>query len=383
MAPPRLIRVSRDRPILGLADFEQAGEPQDGRNLTGPSVIRVPDWVPAIDRPAPWAAYYLYFADHVGTYLRLAYAPQVSGPWTLYRPEGWRAAHHGRGVFDLGAVENDRASLALPGGEARLDHHVASPDVHLDHDRRRFVLYAHSPANALTTDGPSDRQKTFVATSGTGLNFNAPAQGGEAGHGPRPGLLGPSYFRLFRTTYGVHAFAVGGRFWSPPPGQGPLASHPADPRFDAWRPGPNPLKDWIDANPWPGLEFSGHAVMPRHAAVQVIDHGERLEIYFTCIGDQPERLFVASIDIREPPARWKVTGTPQKILTAALGWEGGDLPIQVSERGPLFGRHHALRDPAFFVDRDGTCYLFYVGGGESGIGLCRLEPGLKQNLWCA
>jgi hypothetical protein len=40
-----------------------------GGNIAGPSLIRVPDW---IERPL--GRYYLYFADHKGDYIRLAYA---------------------------------------------------------------------------------------------------------------------------------------------------------------------------------------------------------------------------------------------------------------------------------------------------------------------
>ena len=52
-----------------------------GDNLCGPSVIEVPKWVEgALGR------YYLYFADHKGSYIRLAFADEVTGPWTMYEP---------------------------------------------------------------------------------------------------------------------------------------------------------------------------------------------------------------------------------------------------------------------------------------------------------
>ncbi|TGP23371.1 hypothetical protein, partial [Mesorhizobium sp. M1D.F.Ca.ET.234.01.1.1] len=41
----------------------------DGANINGPSLIRVPDWL-----PGRLGAYYLYFAHHTGTYIRLAFA---------------------------------------------------------------------------------------------------------------------------------------------------------------------------------------------------------------------------------------------------------------------------------------------------------------------
>ena len=56
------VRVERllDAPII-TPDLH----PSIGENIQGPSVIRVPDWV-----QDPLGAYYLYFADHKGTYIR-------------------------------------------------------------------------------------------------------------------------------------------------------------------------------------------------------------------------------------------------------------------------------------------------------------------------
>ena len=56
-------------------------DPRIGTNLNGPSLIRVPDWV-----AAPLGRYYLYFAHHQGTFIRMAYADEVRGLWTVYRP---------------------------------------------------------------------------------------------------------------------------------------------------------------------------------------------------------------------------------------------------------------------------------------------------------
>ena len=51
-----------------------------GANVQGPSLIRVPDWV-----SDPLGRYYLYFADHKGSYIRLAYADALEGPWRIHR----------------------------------------------------------------------------------------------------------------------------------------------------------------------------------------------------------------------------------------------------------------------------------------------------------
>ena len=45
-APPPLLRLHDRLPILSQADFERAGVPQEGANLNGPSLIRLPAWLP-------------------------------------------------------------------------------------------------------------------------------------------------------------------------------------------------------------------------------------------------------------------------------------------------------------------------------------------------
>mgnify|MGYP005721754761 FL=1 len=50
-----------DRPLIG-PDIH----PSIGENIQGPSLIKVPDWL-----PNKMGNYYLYFADHKGRYLSL------------------------------------------------------------------------------------------------------------------------------------------------------------------------------------------------------------------------------------------------------------------------------------------------------------------------
>ena len=77
-AAAQTVRVERlaDAPIIG-----PGLHPSIGENIQGPSLIRVPDWV-----ADPLGAYYLYFADHKGRYIRLAYADDLRGPWRVHPP---------------------------------------------------------------------------------------------------------------------------------------------------------------------------------------------------------------------------------------------------------------------------------------------------------
>ena len=56
-----------------------------GTNINGPSLIRVPQWI-----GTPLGRYYLYFADHKGRSISLAYADQLKGPWKIYEPGSLR-----------------------------------------------------------------------------------------------------------------------------------------------------------------------------------------------------------------------------------------------------------------------------------------------------
>ena len=70
------VRVERllDAPIISPETH-----PLVGSNIAGPSLIRAPGW---LDQPL--GRYYLYFADHKGAHIRLAYADQLIGPWRQY-----------------------------------------------------------------------------------------------------------------------------------------------------------------------------------------------------------------------------------------------------------------------------------------------------------
>src|SRR5690606_15402388 len=60
--------------------ISQASLPgKDGENINGPSLIKAPDWL-----PNKLGNYYLYFAHHGGTYIRLAYADQLDASWNIY-----------------------------------------------------------------------------------------------------------------------------------------------------------------------------------------------------------------------------------------------------------------------------------------------------------
>ena len=176
------MRVERllDRPIIS-SDLH----PSIGVNIQGPSVIRVPDWI-----DGRLGNYYLYFADHKGRYIRLAYADDLLGPWRIY-PPGSLQLEQSRFL-----TEPPKATPAhVAQFEARLKQngvaishdlllelttpHIASPDVHADTPGRRIVMYFHG-LDAVGT------QVTRVAVSHNGIDFSAAGDIGSSLHARLP-----------------------------------------------------------------------------------------------------------------------------------------------------------------------------------------------------
>ena len=136
-----ITRLNDGEPIITEAMFVAAGATgREGRNINGPSIIRVPDWIAPENRADPSAVYYLYFAHHQGNYIRLAWAEHIEGPWNLYQV-GAGVSVGGRGVLDLGS--DDQINI---GNGIAIRNHIASPDVHADDTNQRMIIYFHSPA---------------------------------------------------------------------------------------------------------------------------------------------------------------------------------------------------------------------------------------------
>ena len=128
-----------------------------GRNINGPSAIRVPGWV-----TDPFGRYYLYFADHRGDHIRLAYADDIAGPWRIYTPGTLCLADSG---FPTNPNELDPPpdlQQAVATGDLR--PHIASPDVHVDNAARQIVMHFHGLTRNCS-------QITCRAVSADGLEF--------------------------------------------------------------------------------------------------------------------------------------------------------------------------------------------------------------------
>jgi len=275
-----------------------------GANINGPSLLRVPDWV-----ESPLGKYYLYFAHHSGKYIRLAYADRLEGPWTVYTP---------------GTLQLEQTGF---------DGHVASPDVHVDEENRRIVMYYHAAFNP-----GKPKQVTQVAFSMDGIHFETDRK-----------ILGKAYWRVFRWQGRLHAIAKPGKL------------------FRATSPGA-----WDDFEEGPQIfpEVEGGPSL-RHLALDL--RGETLWVYYSRIGDCPERILRSPVRLATDWRAW-VPGEPEEVLAPETPWEGGDLALEPSRGGQVHVPVRQLRDPAIYREGERT-YLLYSVAGERGIAIAEIEGG--------
>lgn len=319
------IQVTRliDAPIIG-----PALHPSIGVNIQGPSLIRAPHWL-----PRRLGAYYLYFADHKGSYIRLAVADDLAGPWRIHVPGSlhlaesgfltappavdaetlarFEAQHRARGT----AISHDvRSEITTP--------HIASPDVHVDERRRRVVMYFHG------LDGVG-HQVSRVALSEDGIHFTA-----------RPEVIGRSYMRIFGHEGMTYALTMPGTLSCSADGLG------------GFEPGPSLFN--------PNM---------RHAAL--LKRNGALWVFWTQVGEAPERILVSRIDLAGDWRGWR-DEPPIEVLRPERDWEGAGAPAVPSVRSTAYGLVNQLRDPAIF-EEGGATYLLYAVGGESGIAIARMD----------
>ena len=320
-----------DQPIITPELDESIGE-----NIQGPSVIRVPDWV-----ENRLGKYYLYFADHKGSHIRLAYADDIVGPWKIHTPGSLQLAdtHFLVEPPAVSAEEIDQIKIKAAevlGGMANLPHdlvheitapHIASPDVHVDEENRKIIMYFHGLQGVGI-------QLSRVATSSDGIHFTA-----------LPEVLGRTYMRAFTHQNQTYVMAMPGILYR------------SENRLSGFEKGPQLFNKNM-----------------RHSAI--LKRCNTLYVFWTQVGDAPERILLSTVDASGDWMSWQESAS-REVLRPEYVWEGADAPLEPSMRSVAYGKVNQLRDPAIFEDQ-GRIYLFYAVAGESGIAVAEiteLPPG--------
>ena len=336
-------------------EAERVGYP----NINGPSLFRVPDWI-----EAPLGRYYLYFAHHKGKHIRMAFADELSGPWTYFEDStgartisvlpleqtgtplkegakttlttlldymGWSEAI---ALLQIGRktskVYKEKLNQDVKTSEPTTPH-LASPEIVVDHEQKRIILYFHAVVEGSL-------QMSFVAQSKDGLQFDVT---------PEPIAL--PYLRSFSGDFGKKLH--GQHYYLTMPGM-LYRSEDGLTNFEV-------RQRWL-------LETD-----VRHAGLYL--KGTNLHLFYTRVGDEPERILYTKVDVSSP--NWKDwrAGPTRELLRPEKDWEGAKLPIQPSLRGEVSLQVNQVRDPDIYEDQDGKLYLLYAGGGEQGIGIASLK----------
>lgn len=299
--------------------------PSVGDNVNGPSIIRVPPWV-----KKPLGRYYMYFAHHKGQYIRLAYGDSLRGPWKVYIP----------GVLNVSATAFFRSQPDPPNTGLPYTH-VASPEIYVDNAHKKIVMWVHgywtegqrwpeAPADArqwLQSHGYG--QYTQSAESVDGLNFEM-----------RPAITKQSYMRVFNRADHFYGMARLGQL---------LRAKDPSSSFEL---GPNPFQDGPYAN------------RVRHVALMA--HENYIDVFFSAIGDAPEKILHTTIPMMGDWTQWRATAY-EEVLTPQTKYECPEMPTAPSKSGEIHGPAKQLRDPALFLE-GGKVYLFYTVCGEQGVG---------------
>jgi hypothetical protein len=280
----------------------------------------------------PLGSYYLYFADHKGSYIRLAYANELTGPWLIYEPGSLHLCNSlfpkdppvapRKATTDFEIAYSPSVDRSHSFHTDASTPHIASPDVHVDDKSKLIVMYFHGLESYA-------KQTTRVATSTDGVNFTVLQE-----------ILGNSYFRVFQYDTWSYALAMPGQLYR---------SHDGLHGFER---GP--------------LLFNPNM---RHSAVFILN--STLQVFWTEVGNTPETILYSTIKLSTDWMNWKES-SPVEILRPEFSWEGADAPLAPSVRSTAYGHVNQLRDPAVYVE-NGRIYLLYAVAGESGIAIAQLN----------
>lgn len=278
------------------------------KNINGPVCFRAPEWL-----KNKLGKFYLIFSDHKGEYLRLAYSNRINSKWKISKYKILELKKKNKILYD----------------------HIASPEVYLDSFNKEIILYFHSRSKKL-----GRQQLTFVATSKNGINYKL----------KNLNPVAPFYFRIFKYNNIYYGLTKGGDLFS------------SKNKFLNFKFKKNIFNKYND-------RYHNKRGSIRHLCLLIRE--EYLEVFFTKIGDKPERIYRGILNLSNNEKNWKVTKI-KEILRPTKVYEGSKIKLEKSEPGPSKKIENAVRDPYILNDENKT-YLFYSVKGEKGIALAKIN----------
>lgn len=208
----------------------------------------------------------------------------------------------------------------------QLYDHMASPEIVIDENNRQIRMYVHGGGGMIWW------QETALSLSRDGLHFEA-----------QPGVVAPFYLRVFRRGEEWFGIARDGVHCSL------LLTSPD---------GLQPFRRTRD-------------IFPNGRHYGLLVQGDVLWVFYSKIGDSPERILVTRVEMKGSSNEWEFPDGID-LLRPEFDWEGIGFPLKPSRLGPGINIRQ-LRDP-FVFEEDGKFYLYYSAAGESCLGMARLEP---------
>lgn len=231
-----------------------------------------------------------------------------------------------------------------------------SPSIYVNNLEKRFYMYLHGHGCPKKPSKIKNFQPTLMYTSEDGLRWNHTQQNS-----------GPYLFwNLFYTSTPVYN-SQDGHFYimSRINDEKGVVLHRSTSLFGPFEQGPQL-----------GLGF-------RHFDMLLVEG--MIFVFYSMIGDHPERLLLASIDttITTNWTDWKLLHQDQgpRILKPEYWYEHGNEAIGSTKEGPATMRHE-VRDPRFLPDLESNSkhisgLLFYTVQGEKGVAMARVTIDLS------
>nr|WBF71106.1 hypothetical protein [Megavirus caiporensis] len=317
----------------------------DDNDINFPTIVRAPIWLQnrLYEIIGSKPTYLMYFSDHHGKQIFMAYSNNIKGPWNVYAP---------------GTLKLSQVLEAFNTTTNSTKAEIASADIYIDDNAKLVRMYFHRRV-------PNDNFAilTSVAYSKDGIHFDdldTRSFGMQYDHnniGVREidtRSIGTAYMRHFVHEDYIYLTDRQGKLWRS-------------------RDGVNDLEEgsliignaFINQSAVNGDGYTGYV---RH--IGLIKRHNMLYIYGTRIGDAPERILWTKMCLSGNWTQW--TAPPvQEGFRPVTDYEGANLPIIPSKKGNAPGLVNQLRDPFPFSDL-GRCYIFYTIAGENGIAAVQL-----------
>ena len=277
-------------------------------NICNPCLLKVPSWC-----KNKLGKYYLYFADHRGKYIKMAYSNSLDKNWKFKED----------GIININKF-NDAIN------------HIASPEIYIDNKKKLIVLFTHSHSKSKIG------QWTYVSISIDGINF----------YKVYNKILAPFYFRIFYYNNFFYGISKGGNLWK----------------------SKNYLNKFKQCQNLFDKKLSNEILHNYDGSVRhfsILIERNILYIFYTKIGDMPERIYYTSLKLNKDDANWKFKNEIE-LIRPTKKFEGSKLPLKKSKAGDTKKPENALRDP-YMVKIYNNYYIFYCVKGEFGIAIAKIN----------